>query len=154
MTLTVTSSSFTTGAAIPTRYSGEGEDLSPALSWKGAPAGVRSYAVVCDDPDAPSGTWVHWLLWNIPATATAIPEHLPTSAALPDGSRQGTTDFKRTGYGGPLPPHGSTHRYFFHVYALDIALSLAPGARRSQLDAAMKSHILAQGELMGTYSRR
>lgn len=154
MQLTVTSSSFVAGAVIPVRFSGEGADVSPALAWSGAPMGARSYAVICDDPDAPRGTFVHWLLWNIPAETNALREHVASLATLPDGSRQGTGDFGRVGYGGPLPPHGSTHRYYFRVYALDTMLTLAPGARRAQLDAAMEGHILAQGELMGTFTRQ
>lgn len=153
MSLRVESTAFANGGRIPAKYTADGPDVSPPLSWEGAPESTRSFAVICDDPDAPRGTWVHWLIWNIPPEKTGLPEGVPPDPELPDGSRQGTNDFGRIGYGGPAPPPGKPHRYFFRVYALDTVLEVPPGARRPALEEAMRGHVLAYGELMGMYGR-
>ncbi len=150
--LIVTSSAFEAGAMIPAKYTCDGDDVSPPLSWSRPPEGTRSLAVISDDPDAPVGVWVHWVLYNWPVDAGDLPEALPTDAELPNGARQGVSDFGRPGYGGPCPPSG-THRYFFKVYALDAMLDLPAGATKQQLLDAMEGHVLAQGDLMGRYKR-
>ena len=152
MTLVITSSAFSDGQAIPNRYSCDGPDVSPDLAWSGVPEGAASLALICDDPDAPMGTWVHWVLFNIPVDADGLPAEIPSDAALENGARHGTNDFRRLGYGGPCPP-GGTHRYFFKLYALDTMLELESGITKAQLLEAMEGHILAEGQLMGTYSR-
>jgi len=153
MPVTLTSSAFTEGAAIPSTYTCEGRDVSPPLAWTDPPAGTKGFALIGDDPDAPGQTWVHWVLYNLPPSARRLPEAVSPEQELPDGARQGRTDFGRIGYGGPCPPSG-THRYFFKLYALDAMLSLPPGATKSQLEAAMKGHVLAEAQLMGTYRRQ
>jgi hypothetical protein len=152
MAITVTSSAFTEGAMIPKKYTCDAEDISPDLKWSGAPPGAKSLALICDDPDAPVGTWVHWVLFNIPADVTALPAGIPADAALKNGARHGKNDFRKLGYGGPCPP-GGTHRYYFKLYALDTVLTLESGSTKAQLVAAMKGHILAEGQLMGKYKR-
>jgi len=152
MSLQLTSDAFTNGQAIPAKYSCKGEDISPALAWGEPPAGTQSFALIMDDPDAPVGTWVHWVLFNIPATARGLPEALPSDATLPDGSMSGNSSFGSPGYGGPCPPSG-THRYFFKLYALDEMLAISVGADKGELEKAMVGHILAQAELMGTFSK-
>ena len=152
MAIQLTSTAFSDGAMIPKRFTCDGEDVSPPLSWSGLPAGTGSLALICDDPDAPVGTWDHWVLFNIPAPATGLPEDVPAKASLDDGSVHGNNSWGRPGYGGPCPP-GGTHRYFFKLYALDIELNLKPGATKSQLVKAMEGHILDQGQLMGKYRR-
>lgn len=147
------SQAFQQGAMIPARYTCDGEDLSPPLDWSDPPGGTQSFALISDDPDAPVGTWVHWVVWNIPASNRALEENLPKTASLPNGAKQGTTDFRRVGYGGPCPPSG-THRYFFKLYALDTTLNLPASTTKKDLEKAMQSHILAQAELMGKYHRR
>jgi hypothetical protein len=153
MSLAVTTTAFSPGGAIPKSYTCEGADASPDLSWSGAPVGVQSFALIADDPDAPVGTWTHWLIWNIPAQSTGLPKGVPKDETLRDGTSQGRNDFRRVGYGGPCPPPGKPHRYFFKVYALDAKLDLRAGANRNELERAMKGHVLAQGELMGKYGR-
>jgi len=153
MSFTLTSSAFTEGGAIPSVYTCEGKDLSPPLAWTDPPAGTNSLALISDDPDAPGKTWVHWVLYNLPPSTRRLPEAFPSDEERPDGARQGTTDFGRVGYGGPCPPSG-THRYFFKLYALDAMLPLAPGATKPQLEAAMKGHLLAEAQLMGTYRKK
>ena len=148
----LTSSAFTEGGAIPPLYTCDGKDISPPLSWSGAPEGAKSFALIADDPDAPRGTWVHWVLWNLPATAVELKEALATIPHLPSGALQGKNDSGDSGYGGPCPPSG-THRYFFKLFALDSVLALKAGATKSQLEAAMKGHVLSQATLMGLYSR-
>ena len=154
MTIQLTSSAFIEGSAIPVRYTCDGQDISPPLKWNNIPQGARSIALIADDPDAPAGTWVHWVLYNLPVTVTELPQGLPTSENIPNGASQGRNDFRRIGYGGPCPPRGSPHRYFFKVYALDIELGLKPGATKGELLRAMEGRILAEGQLMGTYQRR
>jgi Raf kinase inhibitor-like YbhB/YbcL family protein len=148
----LTSSAFQEGGSIPSLYTCDGKDISPPLSWSGAPAETKSFAFIADDPDAPRSTWVHWVLWNLPATANELKEALPAIPHLPSGALQGKNDSGDSGYGGPCPPSG-THRYFFKLYALDTTLSLKSGATKSQLEAAMKDHVLGQPTLMGVYSR-
>lgn len=151
-TLAVSSPSFEEGAAIPKAHTADGADISPALSWSGLPPETKSVALICDDPDAPDGTFTHWIVYNIPPAVTALAGKIPIQDRLPDGSLQGRNDFGKNGYSGPSPPSG-THRYFFRIYALDAPLDLKPGATREQLDAALKGRILARGERMGRYTR-
>jgi hypothetical protein len=145
--------SFTPGGFIPKRYTCQAADVSPALTWTDPPPGTQSFALIEDDPDAPAGTFVHWIAYNLPAAYRKLPEAVSGNEQMPDGVRQGTNDFSRTGYSGPCPPPGKAHRYFIRLYALDTILNLRPGARRKELDAAMQGHILAQGELMGRFQR-
>ncbi len=147
------SSAFQPGEMIPAKYTCDGPDVSPPLSWSEPAAGTKSFALISDDPDAPAGTWVHWVMWNIPASARALDENLPKQESLPNGAKQGTTDFRRIGYGGPCPPSG-THRYFFRLYALDTTLNLPARTTKKDLEKAMQGHTLAQAELMGKYRRR
>lgn len=148
--LTVTSTAFNDGDKIPAKYTCDGADVSPQLAWTGTPTGTKSFVVICDDPDAPGGTFVHWVIFNIPATLAGLDENIPKQGTLANGSRQGRNDMGRIGYDGPCPPRG-THRYFYKVYALDIKLGLAAGATKAQVVNAMKGHILAQGELIGRF---
>ena len=153
MALTLTSTAFQDGATIPKKYTCDGQDLSPPLAWNGVPAGAKSLALVCDDPDAPMGTWVHWVLWNIPPSAPSLPEGVPKDSTLPGGIKQGLNSGPRVGYGGPCPPPGKPHRYFFKLYALDAELALADGANKAALERAMSGHIVGEASLMGTYGR-
>lgn len=153
MDIEVTSPAFGEGESMPATYTADGEDISPPLEWTGVPEGAKSIALINDDPDAPVGTWVHWVLYNIPPDVTSLEENMPPDETLANGARQGTTDFGRIGYGGPAPPSG-THRYFFKVYALDTMLDLPTGATKRQVGDAMQGHVLAEGQLMGKYSRR
>lgn len=151
--LVVTSSAFEDGRPIPAKYTGDGQDLSPPLEWTGVPASAESLVVLCDDPDAPGGTFVHWLLYDIPATEKGLTEGVPRTERLANGAAHGVNDFGRYGYLGPSPPEGPVHHYHFRVYALSKPTGLKPGARRMDLENAMKGKILAQGELVGTYQR-
>jgi Raf kinase inhibitor-like YbhB/YbcL family protein len=151
-TMQVTSNAFHEGGTIPQKYTADGKDVSPPLKWSGAPAGTKSFALICDDPDAPRGTWMHWLVYNLPADHTELAEAIPTHDTLPNGAHQGKNSFNKIGYGGPSPPEG-THRYFFKIYALDAQLNLPAGANKQQLEKAMEGHVLARGELMGKYGR-
>jgi len=153
MEIKITSPAFEDGALIPARYTCDGEDISPPLQWQTVPEGTRSIALICDDPDAPMGTWVHWVLFNLPAETRALAENVPPDKILADGSKQGTTDFGRVGYGGPCPPSG-THRYFFKIYALDTEIDSPAGITKSQLLSAMEGHILGKGRLIGKYKRQ
>jgi len=148
----VKTTAFSEGGTIPKKYTCDGADLSPALTGADAPAGTKSLALIADDPDAPVGTWTHWIAWNIPPEAV-LPEGVVKVESLGDGTRQGKNDFKKIGYGGPCPPPGKPHRYFFKLYALDANLDLKPGADRKELGSAMKDHVLGQAELMGKYGR-
>ena len=145
--------SFAPGGFIPKRFTCDASDVSPALFWTEPPPGTKTFAVIEDDPDAPSGTFVHWLVYELPASYRQLPEALSGNDQMPDGARQGTNGFSRTGYSGPCPPPGRPHRYFIRFYALDSKLNLRPAATRRELDAAMKGHILAQAELMGRFGR-
>jgi Raf kinase inhibitor-like YbhB/YbcL family protein len=149
----LTSTAFTEGAEIPAKYTCDQKDVSPSLKWTGAPAEAKSFILIADDPDAPAGTWVHWVLYDLPAGTADLPEGLSKAASLPNGARQGINDFRRTGYGGPCPPPGKPHRYFFKLYALDAELPLKPRATKPELLRAMEGHILAEAQLMGTYQR-
>ena len=153
MSIELTSSAFEHEGMIPVKYTCDGEDMSPPLSWSGIPEEVETIALIADDPDAPGKTWVHWVLFNLPADMTSMDENMSTEATLKNGALQGITDFGRHGYGGPCPP-GGTHRYFFKIYALDTTLNLDSTARKSDVVKAMDGHILAKGELMGRYQRQ
>jgi len=153
MAFELTTAAFANGARIPQKYTGDGPDVSPPLKWTTPPAETKSFALICDDPDAPMGTWVHWVIWGIPPEKTELPEGLPKDKELPDGTKQGTSDFRKIGYNGPAPPRGPEHRYFFKLYALDVQLPLKPGATKSDLVKAMQGHILAEAQLMGRYKR-
>jgi len=147
----LTSTAFAEGQPIPSKHSGIEGEQSPPLAWADPPPGTKSFALICDDPDAPGMTFVHWVLYNIPATARSLPEGLSSDGRLPDGTRNGTTDNGVLGYFGPAPPAGPAHRYFFKLYAVDTTLDLAPGAEKPKLLSAMQGHILAETKLMGTY---
>lgn len=153
MEIEVTSPAFEQGMLIPRKYTCDGENFSPPLMWQSVPENAISLALICDDPDAPSGTFAHWILFDLPTDTKELPEHIsPAETALPDGATQGTNSANRIGYMGPCPPSG-THRYFFKIYALDTKIGLGTGATKGQVESAIKGHILAEGELMGTYSR-
>lgn len=144
---------FEAGGMIPRVYTCDGQDFSPPLSWSAVPDGTKSLALIVEDPDAPHGTWIHWVAWNIPATARALEAHMPKRHSLTNGMKQGTSDFRSVGYGGPCPPSG-THRYIFKLYALDTTFTLPSSTTKPVLEAAMHGHVLKQTALMGTYSRR
>ncbi|MEJ2372153.1 MAG: YbhB/YbcL family Raf kinase inhibitor-like protein, partial [Gemmatimonadales bacterium] len=153
MSIRLTSDGFTHGGEVPRRYTCDGEDLSPPLSWEGVPEGAVSLALIADDPDAPAGTWVHWVLYGLDAATRALPEAVPTDENVLDGAKQGHNDFRRIGYGGPCPPPNGAHRYFFTIYALSDKMHLDAGATKAELLRAMEGKVLAQGQLMGTYRR-
>ena len=148
----LTSTAFTEGGMIPEKYTCDDMDISPPLAWGNIPEGTKSLALICDDPDAPMGIWVHWVLYNLPPELKELPEAIPAQRILPDGSKQGVTDFRKIGYGGPCPP-GGTHRYYFKLYALNIMLELQGDPTKSDLEAAMQGNILGQCQLMGRYKR-
>ena len=157
MALTLTSSAFGRNSEIPTRYTCEGDDISPALSWTDVPANAKSLVLIVDDPDAPDPaapkmTWVHWVLYNVPASASGLPEAVEAQD-LPPGTKEGVNDWKRTGYGGPCPPIGR-HRYFHKLYALDVALPDMGRPTKADLEKAIEGHVLAQAELIGTYQKK
>ncbi len=154
MNIQITSTAFANGQPIPAKYTCEGQDVSPPLQWTNAPSNTKSFALIADDPDAPVRTWVHWVLYNLPATATELAENTPRLAELPGGAKQGLNSWPRLGYGGPCPPPSKPHRYFFKLYALDASLDLKPGATKKDLLKAMEGHVLAEGQLMGTYQRK
>lgn len=147
------SAAFSQGGAIPPKFTCDGEDISPALSWSAGPSGTQSFALIAEDPDAPMGTWTHWVIWNIPASERELPEKVPGEKQLKNGAAQGTSSFKKVGYGGPCPP-GGTHRYFFKLFALDKKLSLEPGSGKEDLLKEIKGHVLGEAQLMGTYKRQ
>ncbi|MGH9863161.1 MAG: YbhB/YbcL family Raf kinase inhibitor-like protein [Candidatus Acidiferrales bacterium] len=153
MTLELKSPAFSPGGDIPKKFTCDGPDLSPALSWTDPPVGTQSFTLIVDDPDAPVGTWVHWVFYDLPPSARSLPEARPKTSDLEGGARQGRNDFGRIGYGGPCPPPGPPHRYFFKLYALSAELGLKPGATKADVEKAMKGKILAQAELMGRYKR-
>ncbi len=152
MSFTLSTKSFAPGGEIPRKYTCEGDDLSPELSWSEPPRGTQSFALIADDPDAPSGTFTHWVLYGLRAETRRLAEGA-SRGQLPAGASQGRNDFGKTGYGGPCPPPGKPHRYFFKLYALDANLGLKPGASKQQLEQAMKGHVLAQSEVVGTFKR-
>jgi Raf kinase inhibitor-like YbhB/YbcL family protein len=153
-TMKITSNAFSEGNPIDTKYTCDGENISPQLSWSNAPDTTKSFALICDDPDAPVGVWVHWVLYNLPANTKELPQAVATTEQVLDNAKQGINDFKKIGYGGPCPPKGNPHRYYFKLYALDTELNLASGLTKEKLLAAMKGHILAECSLMGTYARK
>jgi len=152
--LQLTSSAFAEGTSIPARYTCDDKNVSPPLKWNGVPPGAKSLVLIADDPDAPAGTWVHWVLYDLPASTTELPEDLPAEQYVPGGAKQGLNDFKKPGYGGPCPPPGKAHRYLFKIYALDEQLGLKPGATKKIVERAMEKHILGNGQLLGTYKRK
>jgi len=153
MVFTLKSPDFASGTDIPKQFTCSGEDRSPALEWSGSPEGTKSFALIADDPDAPVGTWVHWVLFNIPGSSYALRAGIEKKEQLADGTRQGVNDFHKIGYSGPCPPQGNTHRYFFKLYALNDQLALAAGVTKSALEKAMEGHILAKAEWVGRYRR-
>jgi len=153
MTLSLSSTGFKEGDKIPVKYTCDGEDISLPITWGEPPQKTQAFALIVDDPDAPGGVFTHWVVFNIPSNVRQLGEGVPAQERLQSGALQGKNDFGRIGYGGPCPPRGPAHRYRFTVYALDKPLDLKPGASKKQLLDAMKGHILAQGELMGTYQR-
>lgn len=148
MKIQISSAAFADGGPIPRRYTGDGDDMSPPLAWSEPPAGTKSFALICDDPDAPRGTWVHWVLFNLAPDLRGLPEGATAGEAT-----DGVNDFGDLGYGGPAPPKGKLHRYYFKLYALDITLNLPAGAWKADVTAACKGHVLAEGQWMGTYQR-
>lgn len=150
--LSVTSTAFGAGKVIPKQYTGEGKDVSPPLKWTAGPKGTKCYAISVEDPDAPRGTWWHWVAANIPATVTQLAEGA-SQRAMPKGAIEGTNDFEKRGYNGPMPPRGQNHRYRFKVVALSDMVKLDAGCTKDQYEAAIKGHITGQGEVVGTYAR-
>ena len=153
MAITITSSVFKEGGMIPAKYTCDGKNISPPLKWEQVPKDTKSFALISDDPDAPIGVWVHWVMWNIPAEVNELAEGIPAVKELQNGSKQGLNDSMRNGYDGPCPPSG-THRYYFKVYALDAMLDLPANSKKKDLLAEMKNHIIAEGSLMGKYQRK
>lgn len=147
------SSAFTEGANIPRKHTCDAEDISPLLRWDNAPAGTKAFVLIADDPDAPVGTWVHWVIYDLPPETKELAEGTAKTETLEHGTKQGMNDFRRVGYGGPCPPSGSPHRYFFKLYALDAPTNLKPRATKQQLLDAIKGHVLAEAQLMGRYGR-
>ncbi|HEY2082759.1 MAG TPA: YbhB/YbcL family Raf kinase inhibitor-like protein [Verrucomicrobiae bacterium] len=152
--MNITSSAFKNGQPIPSPYTCDGKNISPPLAWNGAPRNAASLVLIVDDPDAPSGVWTHWVIFDLPADSSGLPEGASKTEPVAGNAKEGVNDFKKIGYSGPCPPAGKQHRYFFKIYALDITLGLQPGAPRKAIEAAMTKHILAQGQLMGTYQRK
>lgn len=144
---------FPAGGAIPREHTCDGADQSPELRWRDVPAGTVAFALVMHDPDAPAGDWVHWIVWNIPSTESGMTANFAKTEELPNGTRQGPNGFRKIGYNGPCPPSRKDHKYFFQLYAMDTTLDIPTGAARNQLDAALKGHVLAEAEYMGTYHR-
>jgi Raf kinase inhibitor-like YbhB/YbcL family protein len=152
-TMKLTSPDFSPGSTIPRAFTADGADRSPTLAWQDVPAGTKAFALVVDDPDAPVGLWVHWVLFDLPGTATGLSQDQPRTATLGTGARQGRNSWAKLGWNGPSPPAGKPHRYFFKLFALDGALGLEPGATAQKVEAAMKGRILGEADLMGTYGR-
>ena len=148
----IRSSGFDEGAMIPEKYTCDDIDISPPLKWSKVPDGTKTFAIICEDPDAPMGTWVHWVIYNLPANINELSEDVPSLEILPNGAKQGRNDFGKIGYGGPCPP-GGVHRYYFKVYALSEKLNVEAGITKSELLKAMEGHILSEGQLMGRYKR-
>lgn len=151
---TLKSSVFDHMGRIPSKYTCDGANVSPPLEWTDPPAATKSFVLISDDPDAPIGTWVHWVYFNIPGNLRGLPEGIETVGEPKVGGRQGINDFRRMGYGGPCPPPGPAHRYFFKLYALDTMLELPIGATKAEVEKAMQGHILAHAQLIGLYERR
>ena len=153
MTLSIRTSAWKDGERIPTKHTADGPDLSPPFEFGGVPPGTKAFALICDDPDAPVGTWVHWVLYDIPGTAKGLPEGLAVDAELPDGSRHGKNSWKKYGYGGPSPPPGKPHRYYFRLYALREPLGANPGLTAAEAESRAKAKAIAFAQYMGTYGR-
>jgi len=153
MVFSISSSSFQNGSDIPKKFTCDGADVSPELSWTQPPAGTQSFALIADDPDAPSGTWTHWILFNLPATTSTLAEGVNKIDELPGGERQGRNDFHKIGYNGPCPPPGKPHRYFFKLYSLSSKLNLKPGASKQEVEQAIQGLTLGTAELVGKYRR-
>jgi len=151
--LELKTTAFRAGATIPTQFTCSGANISPALSWSQPPPRAQSFVLIVDDPDASAGTWVHWVVYNLPVSARQLPEHVPPGDDVAGGGKQGINDFPMNGYGGPCPPSGKPHRYFFRLYALDTILDLRVPVHRKDVDAAMRGHVVAQAELTGTFGR-
>lgn len=149
----ILSGAFNEGDTIPKKHTCDGEDVSPQLSWSGVPDGSKSVVLICDDPDAPVGTWVHWVLFGIAPDTTELPEGVPDGERVLSGATHGRNSWGSLGYGGPCPPAGPAHRYFFKLYAVDIEPVLSPGATAAEVVVAIEGHILAEGRLMGRYGR-
>jgi len=152
--LDLNSAAFESDAMIPKDYTVDGKNISPAINWSEGPERTKSFALICEDPDAPKKTWVHWVAYNLPGELRVLPEGISPASTLPDGALEGKNDFGKIGYGGPAPPPGKPHRYVFHVYALDKPLNLPAGATKDELLLAMKGHILAEGQIIGKYARK
>lgn len=152
MEITIKSTSFEDGAMIPKKYTCDGDNVSPPLSWTSGPATTKTYAIICDDPDAPFGTWVHWVIFNIPANVKELPENVAKFKLLANGAVQGWDSAHQLGYQGPCPPSG-THRYIFRIFALDVRMRLPPGSSAAELQKNIEGHILAKGQLTGRYKR-
>lgn len=153
MKLDVSSPAFHDGQSIPKEYTADGKNVSPPIKWSTPPGGTKSLALICDDPDAPAGSWVHWVVYGIPASVTSLAEAIPSDGKLANGAKQGTNSFRKVGWGGPSPPPGKPHRYFFKVYAVDVDLSAEPQADAKQIEKKITGHTLASGQLIGTYAR-
>lgn len=151
MAFQLMTTAFRDGSSIPKKFTCDGPDVSPALSWSDPPSATKSFAIIADDPDAPGGMWVHWVIYDLPADARKLPEGVAKDRELPNGTLQGRNDFGKIGYNGPCPPRGLAHRYFFKLYALDSKTGLKAGATKADLERAMKGHILAQTQLIGKY---
>jgi Raf kinase inhibitor-like YbhB/YbcL family protein len=152
--MAVSSGSFPNGGYIPKQFTCDGADISPELSWTNPPPGAQSFALIAEDPDAPVGTWTHWVIFDLPPSTRSLPEGVGKMMdQLPDGGRQGANDFGKIGYGGPCPPPGKPHRYFFKLYAVDRKLDLKPSSTRARFDEALKNHVLDEAEWMGRYGR-
>jgi len=147
------SSAFQGGATIPRKYTCDADDISPPLTWSNVPAATKAFALIVDDPDAPGGTWVHWVIYDLPAQIKELAEGVGKTETLANGVKQGVNDFRQVGYGGPCPPPGTPHRYHFKLYALDAPTNLKPRATKQQLLAAMKGHVLSEAEIIGSYRR-
>jgi len=153
MPLRIYSPKWKHGETIPTRYTGDGADVSPPLTFEGVPNGTKAFTLICDDPDAPVGTWVHWVIYDIPGTVVGLSEGVAKDGTLPDGSRQGRNSWKKTGYGGPSPPPGTPHRYFFRLYATREPVGLGPGVSAREAEAAAQAKAIASAQFMGIYGR-
>jgi Raf kinase inhibitor-like YbhB/YbcL family protein len=152
--LELNSAAFEPDAVIPRNYTADGKNISPAINWSEGPEKTKSFVLICEDPDAPKKSWVHWVVYDLPADLRVLPEGVSPAGAIPDGVLEGKNDFGKIGYGGPAPPPGKPHRYVFHLYALDKPLGLPAGATKDELLLAMKGHTLAEGQIVGKYARK
>ena len=152
--ITISSAAFKNGSPIPQRFTCQGDNISPALAWSGAPPGTKTLALICEDPDAPNGTFYHWVIYNIPASERGLAENIAKKDALPNGARQGTNSFEQVGYGGPCPPPGKAHHYHFQLFALDTEVNIPGVVTHDRLESAMQGHIVAEAEIIGTFQRK